>query len=77
MSQKRAGSKSCPSQLRDLYLYVNLVLMMITVVAVIAVPAVPVRPIIAIVWIRSVIPVRVIAISVVIAIPRITNPDSD
>ena len=52
--------------------------MVITVVPVIAVPAVPVRPIIAIVWIRSVIPVRVIAISVVIAIPRITtNPDSD
>ena len=62
-----------------LYPYVNLVaiIMMITVVAVIAVPAVPVIPIIAVVRIRSVIPVRVISISVVIAIPRITNPDSD
>ena len=57
-----------------------MVVVMIPMVAVIAVPAVPiVRPIIAIVPIGSVVSVRVIAIaiSVVIAIPRITNPDSD
>jgi hypothetical protein len=70
--KKRAGSKSCPSQLRRTLSYIKLVAIVVMMMAVVAVNSrpivVPGTGVVSRVPIRSVVTVRVIAVSIRIVV---------